>query len=261
MNIVPFAFEGNQIRVVEIEGEPWFVGKDVALALGYSNPRDALGRHCRRAQDVGGSGIATPAGIDPQTTIIPEGDVYRLIVKSNLPKAEAFEEMVMDKILPTIRKTGAYGIPHAPATSEKLSREVRLQMREFGKFGKLMGLEGNQLALSVSSGVEKVTGVNPMTVMGVSHIPSRREGEDVNVSDLGARVGLSAQAMNLKLISAGFQNSYRNTKGKLCYELTEAGKKAGGRWFDAQKAQGGRPIMQILWPLSVADLFKEGGAA
>lgn len=112
-NIVPFDFKGNPVRVIEIQGEPWFVGKDVAQALGYSNPRDALGRHCKRAQNVGESGNATPSDLDPQTTIIPESDVYRLIIKSKLPEAERFEVLVMEEILPSIRKTGSYGAPAA----------------------------------------------------------------------------------------------------------------------------------------------------
>lgn len=111
MQIMPFAFEGNPIRVLEINNDPWFVAKDVAVALGYKNTRDALGRHCKRAQDVGGSVIATPSDLDPQTKIIPEGDVYRLIVRSNRPEAEKFESLIMDEILPTIRKTGSYGAP------------------------------------------------------------------------------------------------------------------------------------------------------
>lgn len=108
-NIVPFDFKGNSIRVVEINGEPWFVGKDVGVALGYSNPQKALRDHCKRAQDVGGERNAHPSGLDPQTKIIPESDVYRLIVRSKKPEAEAFEIMIMEEILPTIRKTGGYG--------------------------------------------------------------------------------------------------------------------------------------------------------
>lgn len=59
-NIVPFDFKGNPVRVIEINGEPWFVGKDVAQALGYSNPRKALLDHCKKAQAVGGSRFVTP---------------------------------------------------------------------------------------------------------------------------------------------------------------------------------------------------------
>jgi prophage antirepressor-like protein len=118
-----FAFEGHQLRTLLIDGEPWFVGKDVAEALGYGNTRKALLDHCKKAQDVGGSQIVTPNesndlqgfrskyGVDPSTKIIPESDVYRLIIKSKLPSAEKFEKKIMEEILPTIRKTGSYGAP------------------------------------------------------------------------------------------------------------------------------------------------------
>lgn len=109
MNVLPFSFDGSPVRVLEVGNEPWFVAKDVALALGYGNPQDAVRRHCKKAQDVGGAGITHPSDLDTQTRIIPEGDVYRLIVRSNLPSAERFEALVMDEILPSIRKTGSYG--------------------------------------------------------------------------------------------------------------------------------------------------------
>lgn len=122
MQIMPFEFKGNPVRVLEIDSDPWFVAKDVALALGYANPQKAVRDHCRKTQDVGGarkvhpsnereSRFVTPSDLDPQTKIIPEGDVYRLIIRSNRPEAEAFETLVMEEILPTIRKTGSYGSP------------------------------------------------------------------------------------------------------------------------------------------------------
>ncbi|MEO9537198.1 MAG: BRO family protein [Parasphingorhabdus sp.] len=121
MQIMPFAFQGNPVRVLEINNDPWFVAKDVADALGYANSRKAVQDHCRKAQavgslnqgplDVGGSRFVTPSDLDPQTKIIPEGDVYRLIIRSNRPEAEPFEILVMEEILPTIRKTGSYGTP------------------------------------------------------------------------------------------------------------------------------------------------------
>ncbi|MFV1694208.1 phage antirepressor [Phaeobacter sp. JH20_25] len=112
-NIVPFDFKGNPVRVIEINGEPWFVGKDVAQALGYANPQKALRDHCKKAQHVEGERNVHPSDLDPQTKIIPESDVYRLIIKSKLPEAEKFETLVMEEILPTIRKTGGYGAPTA----------------------------------------------------------------------------------------------------------------------------------------------------
>lgn len=99
--------EFGQIRTVEIDGKPYFVGKDVANALGYSNPRDAISRHCRGVVKrdsfkEGGQPIA----------LISEGDMYRLITHSKLESAERFESWVFDEVLPTLRKTGSYEMPN-----------------------------------------------------------------------------------------------------------------------------------------------------
>lgn len=96
--------EFGDIRTVEIDGKPYFVGTDVAKALGYSNPRKAILDHCK---GVTKRDTPTSSGIQLMS-YINEGDLYRLIMKSKLPSAEKFESWVMDEVLPTIRKTGAY---------------------------------------------------------------------------------------------------------------------------------------------------------
>lgn len=107
MNLITKQFENNQIRVITgQDGEPWFVGKDIADALGYKRTRDAISQHCKNARPIGGG--ETPLHIEPQTVIIPERDVYRLIMRSKLPAAEKFEEWVVSEVLPSIRKTGSY---------------------------------------------------------------------------------------------------------------------------------------------------------
>ncbi len=89
------------------DGEVWFVAKDVCEVLGYSNHRDAIAKHCK-----GGSKTRLPsAGGEQELIIIPERDVYRLIMRSNLPQAERFEEWVVSDVLPSIRKTGSYVAP------------------------------------------------------------------------------------------------------------------------------------------------------
>ena len=95
--------EFGNIRVTIIDGKEMFVGKDVAKSLGYSNPRDAISRHCKGVVKhdsfkEGGHCVA----------LITEGDMYRLITHSKLPSAEEFEKWVFDEVLPTIRKHGAY---------------------------------------------------------------------------------------------------------------------------------------------------------
>ena len=99
--------EFGSIRVIEENGKYLFCGTDVAAALGYSNSRDAIIRHCRY---VVKRDAPHPQSPDRKIsmTFIPEGDLYRLIVHSKLPSAEQFEQWVFDEVLPTIRKHGAY---------------------------------------------------------------------------------------------------------------------------------------------------------
>lgn len=102
--------EFGSIRVIEENGKYLFCGADVARALGYVKPQNAISTHCKGALK---RGTLTERGTQ-QLLFIPEGDLYRLIVHSKLPSAERFERWVFDEILPTIRKHGAY------LTKEKL---------------------------------------------------------------------------------------------------------------------------------------------
>ena len=97
--------EFGDIRTVEIDGKPYFVGTDVAKALGYKDTVNALKQHCR---GVVKHHLIDSLGRNQEASFIPEGDLYRLIMKSKLPSAEKFESWVMDEVLPSIRKTGAY---------------------------------------------------------------------------------------------------------------------------------------------------------
>lgn len=92
------------VRTLEIDGRPYFVANDVAKALGYAKPANAVAAHCK---GILKTGIPSERGTQ-ETNIIPEGDIYRLVIKSQLPTAEKFEQWVFDEILPSIRKHGAY---------------------------------------------------------------------------------------------------------------------------------------------------------
>lgn len=89
------------------DGKVLFCGADIAKALGYSNARDALLRHCKE-KGVVKHDTLTKGGIQ-ELTYIDEGNVYRLITHSKLPNAERFEAWVFDEVLPEIRRTGSYG--------------------------------------------------------------------------------------------------------------------------------------------------------
>lgn len=98
--------EFGEMRTLTIDGAPWFVGRDVALVLGYSNTRDALNRHID-AEDKGVSEITTPSGTQ-EMTIINESGLYSLILSSKLPSAKQFKRWVTSEVLPAIRKNGGY---------------------------------------------------------------------------------------------------------------------------------------------------------
>ena len=97
----------GEVRTIEENGAVMFCGSDVAKALGYSNPRDAISRHCR---DVVKRDTPTESGMQ-EMSFIPESDLYRLVFGSKLPTAERFTDWVTEEILPTIRKHGAYMTP------------------------------------------------------------------------------------------------------------------------------------------------------
>lgn len=102
--------EFGQLRTTEINGEVWFVGKDVATILGYSNPRDAINKHVDE-EDKGVAKCDTLGGVQELTTINESG-VYALVFGSKLQSAKKFKHWVTHEVLPSIRKTGGYRIPH-----------------------------------------------------------------------------------------------------------------------------------------------------
>lgn len=105
----------GELQIIELDGKMYFSGTDVARALGYSNPRDAIGRHCNFNGVVKHDGVKKHGTrysekveqVVPMT-FINEGNVYRLICRSKLKEAAEFEHWVFDEILPTIRTTGGY---------------------------------------------------------------------------------------------------------------------------------------------------------
>ena len=97
--IVPFAYEGNPVRVVKIDGQPWFVASDVTTILGYARARDAV--RTLRDQHKGAHLMRTPGG-DQEVTVISRSGLFRLALRSDKAEAEAFQDWVTDEVLPAI---------------------------------------------------------------------------------------------------------------------------------------------------------------
>lgn len=119
--------EFGQVRTVEIDGTPWLVGKDVAVALGYAKPTDAIRKHVD-PEDKGISKTETPSG-EQEMLIINESGLYSLILSSKMPKAKAFKHWVTGEVLPALRKNGVYETVKAQQHIEQLeAANVRLNI-------------------------------------------------------------------------------------------------------------------------------------
>ena len=149
--VIPFAFGGKTVRAVTGKsGEPCFVGKDVCDALGYADHINAMKQHCRGV--VKRHPIIDSLGRIQEARVLSEPDVMRLIVSSNLPAAQAFERLVFEEILPTIRKTGRYGVENAaspspgpiqaPGNQEKLQGAMGVARALIGIGEATLGREG-----------------------------------------------------------------------------------------------------------------------
>jgi len=113
-----FTFNNNQIRIIEQNGEPWFVAVDVCRVLGISNVTDAL-----RPLNTDENTLGKIEGIrrgNPKTNITSESGLYKLIMRSNKPGAKVFQDWITCEVLPAIHKTGSYSTaPQAPAIRDK----------------------------------------------------------------------------------------------------------------------------------------------
>lgn len=139
--------EFGDIRTVELNGEPWFVGKDVALALGYTNPQKAIRDHVDE-QDKGVNEMFTPGG-KQALPIINEFGLYSLALSSKLPTAKKFKRWVTSEVLPSIRKHGAYMTPETlqnailnPDTMIQLCQQLKAEQNK----NKALTAENKKLA-------------------------------------------------------------------------------------------------------------------
>lgn len=151
--------EFGSIRTVEIGGEPWLVGKDVAVALGYSNPQKAVRDHVD-AEDKTVNQAFTVNGT--QGTLVNESGVYSLIFSSKLPGAKKFKRWVTSEVLPSIRKTGGYSVPSAgdaPASKKDIADLTAAMMLLTEQVTALAAREGlppaSPLALPGSADAER----------------------------------------------------------------------------------------------------------
>ncbi len=183
----------GEIRTVEENGKVMFCGKDIATALGYSNTKDAIARHCR--------GVVKHDLPHPQSenktiemSFIPEGDVYRLITHSKLPAAEQFENWVFDEVLPTIRKHGMYAV-------DELLDDPDLAIKVFAEL-KEERLKRKALEVTVAVQEQQITELKPKA----SYYDLVLNCKDLlSTTEIAKDYGKSAQWLNTLLHEQGVQ--------------------------------------------------------
>ena len=116
---------GN-VRMIEENGNVLFCGNDVASALGYKSPKDAISTHCRGAVK---RRLTDALGREQETVVISEGDIYRLAARSKLPGADEFESWIFDEVLPSIRKTGGYQTK-AMTTAQMFAMQAKVNLEQ-----------------------------------------------------------------------------------------------------------------------------------
>jgi prophage antirepressor-like protein len=191
--------EFGELGVLMYDGKPYFPASDCAKVLGYTNPNAAVIRHCK--------GILkrdTPsAGGMQSINFIPEGDLYRLIVRSKLPAAERFEKWVFDEVLPSIRKHGAY-----------INEDVLRRMREDSAFNAELL---HSLTAERKRNTALVGRVAQLTPKAIYHDIILQCPDAVQVSIIAKDYGMSAVAFNKLLYRLKVQ--YRIGRTWLLYQF------------------------------------------
>lgn len=254
-HITPFQFENSSIRVVIDEnGEPLFVGKDICDALGYADHTNALKQHCKGV--VKRHPLSTPGGVQ-ELRGISEPDVMRLMTNSTLPAAEAFERLVFEEILPTIRKTGSYTAPNKQPERSSSAIAPAKEFRAMFGIARLVGMDKNAAAISANQAVTKLTGTNVLQLLGQQHLAADNQAAMYfTPTELGERMNISGRKFNMLLAEAGLQAK----KGEHWAPLPSA--EGFCRILDTGKRHGdGTMIQQIKWADNVLALVSDGCAA
>lgn len=228
--------EFGEIRTMEINGEPWFVGKDVAEALGYVKARNAIAKHVDD-EDKKDAPIQGDLGGTQNMTIINESGMYSLILSSKLEGAKRFKRWVTSEILPSIRKTGAYATDSAAA--EYKARELRI--KEMNAQARLINAETRRLTvLQKEKGLSQVA-VDTLAVKAVERVTGKDLGDYLpqvektySASEVGnalgitaAKVGRLANAHGLKTEEYGItvmDKSRYSSKEVASFRYNEKGK-------------------------------------
>lgn len=243
--------EFGKLRVTDHEGNPWFIARDVAVSLGYTNTTKAVRDLCKNIVKFKPTNATIPCNI------IPESDVYRMVMRSTLPKASRFQDWVVEVVLPSIRKTGAYSATESQPKESTTKINIEQLANEFSAAKRLaldMNLIGPDAVLTANQIVVKVTGID---VLKLAEYRPISEMVYVSATSLGKKYlgGLSPQKVNQLLCERGLQvrkgNTWHPTKEGAKYIVYSTVKPKNGKAYGNLRS----------WSVSVVDLLRPEVAA
>ena len=249
--LTTFHYHDAAVRAQQSDaGEPLFCLADVCGVLEISNPSVTAAQIKEEfgTPKLNLGMITRPDGSAIEVTFITEPQLYFVMMRSRSDKAKPFRQWVVSEVLPAIRKTGRYEVKAAP---QPQTTPAAIPLKDLIEVTKIVlepaGIKGNQLTLALDKVVKTKTGESALTLAGVQLVAPTQE-QLLTPTDLGKPLGLSAIAVNKKLVAIGYQ-----TKTDNGWELTEAGKRAGGVYLDVGKRHNhGTPIRQLKWPANIA---------
>jgi len=256
MNIIPFQSPDFSIRAVEIDGEPWFVGKDVAEALGYTDTEAMTRRldkdEIQNRQFVGFGNRGA--------TLINESGLYSAILGSTKPEAKRFKKWVTSDVLPSIRKTGGYQAKQSAPVLSPLKQTVEATKLFSACFRTMrqIGLDKNAAAISANQSTRNVAGIDLLALTGNTHLVAENQQslyytptELGQQMDDGEGAALSGHGVNVLLAAAGLQHRVAER-----WQPLQAGRDFV-RVLDTGKAHAsGSPIQQLKWSAHVLPMLQ-----
>ena len=219
------------IRIVEVKNEPWFVGKDVAEVLGYSNTMKAIRDHVKDNHKLAERIVLS--GQNREAILIDEAGVYSLVMRSKLPKAEQFQEWVTSEVLPAIRKTGGYiNGSESMSDDEIMARALNIANNTI-----------NNLKLENSMQKQMIAEFKPVKEYVDTILSST---DTVTVTQIAADYGLSAKALNKILFEEGLVHNVN--KQWILYKKHMNRGYTKSETIDVKRADGSvKVVMNTKW--------------
>ncbi|ASC05166.1 BRO family protein [Acetobacter pasteurianus] len=253
--IIPFNFEGAEVRVNDRNGEPWWVLADVCKVLEIANAPHAASRLDDNEKTT--IAISDSGNLNADRTIINESGLWSLVLTSRKPAAKRFKKWITSEVIPSIRKTGSYSVnqPPKPKRIRKPAFDTAFT-RCMNVVALLPNVDENQKVLMAARGTYNLTGVNPLEVMGYAALPARTEDNYKTPTELGKGLGLSGRRVNQILSEeAHLQVHTPGSASGSDWSMTEKGLPYG-KMFDTTRKGGKGSQQQLKWKPSVIEFLR-----